>query len=44
MIFKKQVFSWPDLDKSELNNKVAEGAHFVILSANLFPSLGLGPT
>lgn len=32
MIFKNQVFSWPDLDKSELNNKVEEGAHIFILS------------
>lgn len=45
MILKNRVLSWPDLDKSELDNKVAEGAHFSFhLSENLFPSLGLAPT
>lgn len=48
MIFKIQVLYWLDLDKSlsfYLDNKAGEWAHFCFcLSANLFPSLGLGPT
>lgn len=32
MIFKNQVLYWPDLDKSELDNKAGEGRKLVFSS------------